>query len=238
MTIDIELALRDLRQHLDWPAEVNVALTPRRAPSRRLIWVAAAASLLIVIALLPAGREAVASLARVLGIQIEFRDAPEVAEGLNLGPEVGANKAAAAVDFELALPTSPGSPDAFYLREPPLATQVWTVWEPTNELPQIPGSNAGLILAQFRADPEEESITKLVSAGIAVISVDVNGGQGFWIAGGPHALVFNDGDFAEASRSNGNVLIWTHGEITYRLETALNLVAALELARNLEPFGT
>ncbi len=109
--------------------------------------------------------------------------------------------------------------------------------QPT-ELPAIPGSNAGLILAQFRADPEEESITKLVSAGIQVISVDVNGEQGYWIAGGPHVLVFNDGDFAEPTRSNGNVLIWTDGEITYRLETALNLAEALDLARNLEPFGT
>ena len=238
MIPDLERALHELRHHLDWPAEVDVALTPRRAPSRRLIWVAAVTSLLIVFALLPAGREAVAGLARVLGIEIEFRNAPDVAEGLDLGPEVREDEAAAAVDFELAFPALAGTPEGFHLRETPPTTQVWTVWEPTTELPAIPDSNAGLILAQFRADPEDESITKLVSAGIQVISVDVNGEPGYWIAGGPHVLVFNDGDFAEATRSNGNVLIWTDGDITYRLETSLNLPEALDLARNLGPLGT
>lgn len=237
MTQDIETSLHELRQHLDWPTEVDVALAPRRTPGRRLIWVVAVASLLI-FALVPAGREAVAGLARVLGIEIEFRNASNVVEGLNLGPEVGVDEAAAAVDFHLVFPASAGMPEAFHVLATPLSTQVWTVWKPTAELPAIAGSNAGLILAQFRADPEEESITKLASAGIQVISVDVGGEQGYWIAGGPHVLIFNDGEFAEETRSNGNVLIWTGGEITYRLETALNLPNALNLARNLEPLGT
>lgn len=235
MTNDVELALADLAQHIDWPPEVDVARSPRKARSRRLVWVAALAAIVIGIAVLPAGREAVAGLARVLGIEIEFRDAdPDLAVGLDLGPAVEADDALAAVDFALVFPGLVGLPDAFHLRATRLTTQVWTVWEPADGLPAIAGTNAGLIMTQFRANPDETSIRKLASANVEVISIDVNGEQGYWLAGGPHLVVFNDGDFGETSRSNGNVLIWTDEAITYRMETSLTLTEALELAQNLE----
>ncbi|MCA1734790.1 MAG: hypothetical protein LC739_01350 [Actinobacteria bacterium] len=239
MTNALELALADLAQHIDWPPEVDVALTPKKARSRRLVWVAAVAASMIGIAVLPAGREAVAGLARVLGIEIEFRDVnPDLAVGLDLGPAVETDDALAAVDFELVFPAPAGLPNAFHMRATRFTTQVWTVWEPADGLPAIAGTNAGLIMTQFRANPDEASIRKLASANIEVIPVDVSGEQGYWLAGGPHLVVFNDGDFAEASRSNGNVLIWTDGAITYRMETALTLTETLKLAQNLELVGS
>jgi hypothetical protein len=175
----------------------------------------------------------VASLAEILGIRIEFRDeASDAAAGLDLGATVSASDVLAAIDFDLLIPVSVGPPDAFHLRPGP---QAWLVWEPTDSLPPIPETSAGLILAEFRANPEEESIVKLANAGVEVISVDVNGEQGFWLEGGPHTVLFDLGDYAEASRSTGNVLLWTDGPITYRMETSLSMVEALALARDTEP---
>ncbi|CAN5862255.1 MAG: hypothetical protein H0T94_07080 [Acidimicrobiia bacterium] len=234
MTNALELALADLAQHIDWPPEVDVALTPKKARSRRLVWVAAVAAIMIGIAVLPAGREAVAGLARVLGIEIEFRDVnPDLAVGLDLGPAVEADDALAAVDFDLVFPAPVGTPAAFHLRGTPLGTQVWTVWEPSDRLPPISGTNAGLIMTQFQADPDEAWIRKLISGGVEVDRVEINGEEGYWMTG-PHLLIFDNGDFSETSRTNGNVLIWSASGITYRLETALTLPQALELAQNLE----
>lgn len=238
MTNALELALADLAQHIDWPPEVDVALTPQKARSRRLVWVAAVAAIMIGIAVLPAGREAVAGLARVVGIEIEFRDVnPDLAVGLDLGPAVEADDALAAVDFDLVFPAPAGTPAAFHLRGTPVGTQVWTVWDPAANLPAISGTNTGLIMTQFRAAPDEVSIRKLVSGGVEVVRVDINGHEGFWMTG-PHLVMFDKGDFSETSRSEGNVLIWSEAGITYRLETALDLTGTLELARNLEPLGT
>jgi hypothetical protein len=233
----VESGLRDLAAHLEWPTEVDVAVSPRPVRSRRLAWaLALGTSLLLVLALVPAGRDAIASLARVVGIRIEFREPPtDVGQGLRLGTALTPEEAAAEVDFELVAPSQLEPPDSFYVQRLAAGPQVWLAWEPSTELPVIPETNLGLLLTQFRADPGEESIVKLASAGIQVIRADVNGEQGYWLTGGPHRVEFNFGDFVDASRSTGNVLLWTEGPITYRMETALNLPEALELARNLIP---
>lgn len=59
--------------------------------------------------------------------------------------------------------------------------------------------------------------------------VRVNGRDGYWLAGQPHVLDLP----ARPPRFAGNVLIWTRGNLTLRLEGPLSKSRALELARTI-----
>ncbi len=63
----------------------------------------------------------------------------------------------------------------------------------------------------------------------------VNGYKAVW-AEGPYPLVVSNGNDIDFTRLiDGNVLIWTNGKVTYRLETDLNMEEAIEVAESLEP---
>ena len=62
----------------------------------------------------------------------------------------------------------------------------------------------------------------------------VNGQRAVW-AVGPYPVAFSNGDRDFVRLIDGHVLIWTDGTITYRLETALELEAAIRIAESLEP---
>lgn len=60
------------------------------------------------------------------------------------------------------------------------------------------------------------------------------------IEGEPHEVVITDrnGDFVhDSSRLAGNTLIWTDGDVTYRLESALDGHEAIDLASTLRPLA-
>jgi hypothetical protein len=70
-----------------------------------------------------------------------------------------------------------------------------------------------------------------------VDEVSVNGAFGLWISGARHVVVFRGrtGRFHELqTRMAGNVLVWTRGNLTLRLEGDLTKQEALELARSIE----
>jgi hypothetical protein len=69
---------------------------------------------------------------------------------------------------------------------------------------------------------------KLVAGGVPIKRVDVNGAPGLFIAG-EHALALPD---ELHPRLAGNTLLWARAGVTYRLETALGVRAALRLARS------
>jgi hypothetical protein len=62
----------------------------------------------------------------------------------------------------------------------------------------------------------------------------VNGRHAIWFEGG-HLLQLLDGRSSEQLFVEGNVLLWTDGEVTYRLESHLSLAEALAIAESLEP---
>ena len=62
----------------------------------------------------------------------------------------------------------------------------------------------------------------------------VNGRYAAW-AVGPYPVRFSNGDLDFVRLVDGHVLIWTDGEITYRLETELDLEDAVRVAESLEP---
>jgi len=62
----------------------------------------------------------------------------------------------------------------------------------------------------------------------------VNGRTAIW-AVGPYPLWLSNGDLEFTRLLDGQVLIWTEGGITYRLETALPLDEAVRIAESLQP---
>ncbi len=64
--------------------------------------------------------------------------------------------------------------------------------------------------------------------------VKVSGQRAIW-AEGPYPLRMRDGDLEFTRLIEGNVLIWTLDDVTYRLETDLSLEEAVRIAESLEP---
>jgi hypothetical protein len=67
--------------------------------------------------------------------------------------------------------------------------------------------------------------------------VTVDGARGLWLQGPPHTLTYVDrlGEYREKTvRIHGNVLLWTRGELTLRLEGKITKARALQLARRID----
>ncbi|MEW6084105.1 MAG: DUF4367 domain-containing protein [Chloroflexota bacterium] len=69
---------------------------------------------------------------------------------------------------------------------------------------------------------------------VTIQESSVNGQRAVW-AVGPYPLRYTNGDLDFTRLIDGYVLIWTDGEITYRLETALPMEEAIKIAESLQP---
>ena len=69
---------------------------------------------------------------------------------------------------------------------------------------------------------------------VLVQETTVNGRYAIW-AVGPYPVQFSNGNLDFVRLVDGHVLIWTEGEVTYRLETQLDLEEAVKVAESLEP---
>jgi hypothetical protein len=119
-----------------------------------------------------------------------------------------------------------GKPDAIYAGTAVVPAQVSVVYVAR---PGLPPATAGIgaLLDEIEGD-QLPFIQKLVSARVPVKRVDVNGAEGIFV-GGRHAVYLPD---QLRPRLAGNTLLWVRDGVTYRLETALGVDAALRLARS------
>ena len=239
----IEEALRDLSDGIEWPTPVDftarLRLEPRRPTLRpRVAWAVALVGLALAVLLVPPARQAVANLLEVAGIHIEFGDAPDLPVPTDLAPgvQVDLESAQGVVDFPIRAPSVLGPPTAVHLLQWELGTQVFLAWEASSRLPEVGESGTGLLLAEFRADLDEDFFNKIISGGTTVDTVNLDGGQAFWLAGAPHVFMFETGRtdrVADETRLTGNVLIWERAGITYRLESNLDLEGTMLIAESL-----
>ena len=127
------------------------------------------------------------------------------------------------VDFPIRLPTYPsglGPPDRVLVQEfrDPLVVLLWldphTPGQVRYALYQL--ANTGLI----------EKLTGRIH------ETQVNGRRAFW-ARDPHMLRLPTADGAATRSVESNVLIWTEGEVTYRLETDDPLGEAIRIGQSL-----
>src|SRR5215213_664091 len=130
-------------------------------------------------------------------------------------------------DYPILLPSYPpdlGQPDYVFVQEAEGAMTI-LVWMQPQQPDQVWMSLHFIPAGSWAIKKMEPSILQ---------ETTVNDQSAIW-AVGPYPLQFSNGKMDFVRLINGHVLIWTEGEITYRLETDLSLEEALKIAESLEP---
>jgi hypothetical protein len=243
---ELERELLALRDEIAWPPtpDLVAAVGPRIAtePRRRMrragpvprLAPAVAAVLAVLLALgvlLAASSGVRATLRDWLGIGsvriTRVERLPDLSPARRLG--LGRRTTVAAANRHLGSPIATvralGAPDAIYLGDgvPPRVSLVYVA------RPGLPAGTAGFgaLLDELQGD-ELAFVEKTVAVHVPIVRVKVDGARGYFIAG-RHAVMLPD---ALRPRLAGNTLIWVRDAVSYRLETALGVRAALRLARS------
>ena len=159
----------------------------------------------------PQARTTILKWFHLRGVTVErVETLPPAVERSQLGRPLSRDEAERALGFELALP--PGTkPGRVYVLDGALASVV------------LPEEGRPLLLSEYRA-VDFALLKKSASAKTAIEPVHVNGEPGLWLEGGPHTLTYFDrrGEFRQRTvLIRGNVLLWTDGPLTLRLEGRL-----------------
>ena len=138
--------------------------------------------------------------------------------------------------FHVSLPSDPGigAPEAAWIDERK-GGQVTMLWPPSDRLPATTEADVGLLLSQFRGTLDDGFFAKSIDSGTIVAPVEVDGDDGYWLSGEQHLFFWEGpGGFVDdARRWVGDVLVWSDGPITYRLETSLGREEAIRIAESM-----
>jgi hypothetical protein len=157
---------------------------------------------------------------------------------LGLGGGTTLPEARSGADFPLLIPAALGDPDHVFEGGPVLRGQVAFLYDARPDLPpsDLLGG-AGLLVTQNHGEADTGLARKLVDAGLATVeSVTVDGAPGYWISGQPHIFWYlaPDGEAIQDSRrAVGDTLVWERDGILYRIEGAVSLERALEIAASM-----
>lgn len=202
---------------------------------RRLAWGMLALLLVasLVTAVVPAARAALVEVIQMGSIRLRLGpDATNAQAGQGIEitwPPDFAGKTTLAearqsFPYPVRLPspsTGLGDPDLVFAPDAP-AESVILIWlSPDGRMPR---------LALFELAPS--AVYKKQSMTV-VERTEVAGQPAIW-ASGPYLVEIQDGDLAERRLIEGNVLIWSVGELTYRLETGASLPQAVSIAEELK----
>jgi hypothetical protein len=237
----IEARLLDLATAIDWPPAPDVRDAVRegiaRSRRRRRLFLLAAA----VAALALLGGAAAAASLELRGAivqQVPALPSPSAGAsggagtGLDLGSRYATLAAAErAAGFRALVPAALGQPDEAWYRPAPGVLTL--LYHPRPGLPATEATGVGALVMEARATVGQTSFVKLAPPRSAVQPVTVNGGQGFWISGAPHAFFFYGppgADRYDSLRLAGDVLIWNQGGLVVRIESALDEHSALGIA--------
>ncbi len=154
--------------------------------------------------------------------------------GLSLGRQVSLDEARSSAGYPVGVPglAGLGPPDAAWLDTSGAGPVVTLVWGPRAGATSTDG--VGLLLSELPARIDTDFFQKFVGPGTRLQPVAV-GDAGWWITGALHqvAVVGADGNVRfDTVRLAGNVLLWSSGQVTFRLETSLDLSDALEIAQS------
>ena len=131
------------------------------------------------------------------------------------------------VDYPILLPSYPpelGEPDRVFVQDAEGAMTI-LIW--------IDPENPAQVLMSLHMIPSGSWAVEKMNPAL-VQETTVNGQRAIW-AVGPYPLQFSNGDLDFVRLIDGHVLIWANGEVTYRLETNLDLEEAVKVAESLEP---
>jgi hypothetical protein len=122
-----------------------------------------------------------------------------------------------------AYPTDLGAPDRVFLQDAGEA-MVILVWNDEQHTGQV-GMSLHVI-------PPGSWVLKKANPEIIEMT-SVNGQQAVWTTG-PYPLIMQNRDIVFTRLIEGHVLIWTEGDLTYRLETDLSMEEAIKIAESLQ----
>jgi hypothetical protein len=231
----LEQRLHELGGELAYPPELDLApAVLARLDRRPFPWPRAALALAVLAAALaaafavPQARTALLKWFHLRGVTVErvetLPPAQERSKARGLGKAMTRAEAERRVGFRLVLPPIDDEPERVYVLEGALASVV------------LHAHGLPVLLSEFRAVGFD--LLKKTSSGKTVVEPAlVNGEAGLWLEGEPHTLTYFDrlGQFRERTvLIRGNVLLWTNGELTFRLEGRLSKAQALEIAREIE----
>jgi hypothetical protein len=186
----------------------------------------------------PGPRRAVARWLSIGRVTVSYTDdvPADAGRAYDLGTPVPLSRAIARADWPLAAPAAAGDPAQAYVGRP--AGSVTLAWPPSTELREVDDSGIGLLLSAIPGTIPAGLVSKQIGPGTTIELVRVSDQPGYWISGEPHEVlvVAPDGQLVpEATRLAGNTLVWTDGDVTYRLESSLDRRDAIDLASSLRP---
>jgi hypothetical protein len=181
---------------------------------------------------LPASATPAAAPAPTTTPSLPISTATPIASLLDLAGETSLEEARQRVSYPIKLPAYPeelGPPDRVFVQRVD-GQMVVLVWLD----PEKPGG-ISMSLSIIQSDmPLEKSFA--VKTGVTILQeANVGSRRAIWVQG-PHFLQIRQGnstDYTLRYLVKGNVLIWTDGELTYRLESGLTLAEAIKVAESL-----
>ena len=257
---ELELVLADLGGRLAYPrADLWPAVRERIAARRRPWWtrvlspralVPVAATLLVILAaVLVVSPEARAKAAEILGLRgVQIFQVPETpsptptrSPGATVTPPPGAfpgtrvtlAEARAGAGFALRLPVAFGEPDEVYLQTADNGNRVTLLYRSVPGIPPSPQMGVSAAVVEVAGSVDANIFAKFAGPGTKVEPLTVNGGQGVWLEGEPHQIVYRDtrGNFIpDTLRLAGNTLLWEQGGVTLRIEAQVSKDEALRIA--------
>jgi hypothetical protein len=249
--IDLERALTDLAEHLDYPADdlgaarlrqrlavPDLARAPRRARARVLLVAAAVLALIAtgVVAIAPA-RHAVADWLGIGAVEVRRSEQP-------LPPSTGDNPVPGATGRPRVADATARLAAARRAVQFAIVTPSTRSAGPLDDVEvdrRVPGGLVALsyerfTLVEIATDPTQPMpIVKQLRGTTPVQQVTVNGRPGAWI-GAVHAIGYIDrrGTFVnDTVRRSGPVLMWDRAGVTYRIEGLHSVAAAQSVASTL-----
>ncbi|MGI5520649.1 hypothetical protein ACQEUX_06805 [Micromonospora sp. CA-259024] len=236
---DLERELRDLSAWLETPEPPDVTARVRvrlsRPPLRRRRWrsLATVALVVLLVAVLPPTRaaiaDAVAGLLRFAGVSIATSPPPTPPSGtpspLPAQRGVALDEAQRSVRFPIRLPAKLGPPEQVLVADPDATGRC--------RVASVLYDGGALRLDAFDGRLDLAFHKEVTPPGVAWVQVD--GDFAVWVDG-PHVLSYVDraGEVRrETARLAASTLIWQGVGVSYRLEGALTKAEAIEIAESL-----
>ena len=108
---------------------------------------------------------------------------------------------------------------------------VTQVWGARAGRPPADAQGVSLLLMSVPASVQLDFLKKLISGEATIDFTTVSGHDAYWIRGAHEVLVMAaDGVTVLDIRVAGDVLLWSDGGLTYRLESRLGEAASIRLA--------
>jgi len=211
-------------------------------PTRRTWVLAVAAALVLVLVGLSAFTPTREAIAGWLGIgAVEIRDRPRPTSA----PPPAGTEPSQPVPGSVA--PAPGTADGADLAAAqaqvgfPIALPDEAIAGASTAITVDPRPPGGLVAISYptfsllevaSAPGQAAVIGKSVQPGVFIDHVSVEGHEAIWIRGDPHEVAYIDAQGAyrtDTVRRAGNVLVWTDGDVTYRVEGAPDLATAVQV---------